>query len=956
MPPPFKQVTREQFAELLGHFDFKRNVDAVHMHHTWRPNHSHYDPADGHRSILGMYLHHTQVKHWQDIAQHLTIAPDGTIWLGRSWNLPPASAAGHNGNLQFGPFMLEVIGNFDVGRDRLEGAQRDAVIDVIAQVQHRFDLGPETLRFHNAMSAKPCPGSSIDRAQVVKEVRARRKQITRPDATLPEAPRSPFPPEAEADVAAVQEALAWMGHEVLPYIDPADAEPEYGDEAREVLPQAVALAGERGSGLTPSQLAALRPHLVNLNGGRFSSDGDWDTDQGDVDALFDRDLELALQAAEQEGRALRIVFFAHGGLVKESSGLEIAHKHLAWWQRNHVYPIYFVWETGLFETLGQLLARALSGARNFVSDHVTDPLIETIAHDAGGVMTWSGMQFAARLASATPESVDGEGGAHYVVRKLKAFCERHTEKAIELHAVGHSAGSIFLAHFLDAASTLGVPSFKSMHFLAPAIRVDLFRKLVENRIGAGKGVDRLCLFTMYRDFERDDHCARIYRKSLLYLIYYALEPERKEPILGLEECLRRDASMRTLFGLDSPRVGDAEVVFSRSPTDNGRSASLSTTHGGFDDDAATMNSVLRRILGKADADTIEPYSMTATAEGVGGTWFDQVDWPERQGGEAIIAVRHTGSAFATGDTRVTTISPKGRRCALCVGINHYSSAPLNGCIADAEEWADTFRKLGFESIVMCDAEATHESILRRLGEMLASSTAGDVLVFQFAGHGTQLPDLNGDESDGKDEAMVPYDYASGAYLIDDDVRELFSGLPDGVNLTCFFDCCHSGTNTRFAIGTEGLAQRSDERRRFLVPSVAMQEAHAAFRRRLPASRKLVRSGPEKMRNIAFSACLPYESAWESNGHGDYTVRATRLLRAGIQGMTNEQFNQRIVADFGPGARQRPMLDCAPAAILLGLLAPLTVTGSHSTSSLSPALLSDIKATLQSLLGRLDPPN
>lgn len=63
--------------------------------------------------------------------------------------------------------------------------------------------------------------------------------------------------------------------------------------------------------------------------------------------------------------------------------------------------------------------------------------------------------------------------------------------------------------------------------------------------------------------------------------------------------------------------------------------------------------------------------------------------------------------------------------------------------------------------------------------MMVSSTAGDVLVFQFAGHGTQLPDLEGDENDDKDEAMVPYDYASGAYLIDDDICELFRGFPRG---------------------------------------------------------------------------------------------------------------------------------------------------------------------------------
>src|SRR4029434_2279086 len=154
MPPPFKQINREEFAALLDRFAFTRIMNALHMHDTWRPNHSQYDKNDGHRTILGMYSHHTVNNGWQDIAQHITIAPDGTIWLGRNWNLPPASAAGHNGNSHMGPFMFEIIGDFDRGRDPFEGEQRKTVLEVIARVQLRFKLAPETLRFHNAMSPK----------------------------------------------------------------------------------------------------------------------------------------------------------------------------------------------------------------------------------------------------------------------------------------------------------------------------------------------------------------------------------------------------------------------------------------------------------------------------------------------------------------------------------------------------------------------------------------------------------------------------------------------------------------------------------------------------------------------------------------------------------------------------------------------------------------------------------
>ena len=80
------------------------------------------------------------------------------------------------------------------------------------------------------------------------------------------------------------------------------------------------------------------------------------------------------------------MIWAHGGLISEQSGLAIATKHLQFWKANGIYPIYFVWETGLMQTLGQLLRSLGSGgrdARNFFSDTVTDPLIETTLRAVG---------------------------------------------------------------------------------------------------------------------------------------------------------------------------------------------------------------------------------------------------------------------------------------------------------------------------------------------------------------------------------------------------------------------------------------------------------------------------------------------------------------------------------------------------------------------------------------------
>ena len=94
---------------------------------------------------------------FDDIAQHVTIAPDGMIWTGRDWNKIPASV-GYGMNV--GAFMFEMVGNFDTGHDRLEGEQLESVLTVVDTVQRRFRLPVHSLLFHREVpqTDKTCPG------------------------------------------------------------------------------------------------------------------------------------------------------------------------------------------------------------------------------------------------------------------------------------------------------------------------------------------------------------------------------------------------------------------------------------------------------------------------------------------------------------------------------------------------------------------------------------------------------------------------------------------------------------------------------------------------------------------------------------------------------------------------------------------------------------------------------
>lgn len=263
--------------------------------------------------------------------------------------------------------------------------------------------------------------------------------------------------------------------------------------------------------------------------------------------------------------------------------------------------------------------------------------------------------------------------------------------------------------------------------------------------------------------------------------------------------------------------------------------------------------------------------------------------------------------------------------ALCVGIDQYAQYPLSGCVTDAKMWAATLHDLGFtEQQLLLDAQATRANIITALETMIGGAQAGDTLIFQYSGHGTQLDDLDGDEHQGDtpkfDESMIPYDYTAGAYLIDDDMAAILTKLPAGVNMTCFIDCCHSGTISRFAVGPN--AKKPAKRERFMRATITMQAQHRAFRAASGQTRSLPARQVEQMREVVFSACRSDEVAWENNGHGDFTLRATKVLRTNGLTLTNAAFHQQVLAAFGKRPKQHPILDCAPGADALPLLKPV----------------------------------
>jgi Caspase domain/N-acetylmuramoyl-L-alanine amidase len=881
VPRPFRRIDVAEFAELIRLFDFKRRVTSFHVHHTWIPRRSQFK---GLASIEAMERDHRLNRHFSDIAQHITLDPNGAIWTGRSWNAAPASATGFNGNSKAGPFMMEMIGNFDKNEEPFDGAQAANAYRIVAIVLRRFGLTTDAIRFHNEMSEKTCPGSAIVKSYFVEQVKK----------ALAELPKAASLNESERGVLrdAVSGLLEPLG-EAAARTDAVESEPSEEEETYDqYVARRAAETGEdfaRGADdLSLTELMDLVPHVVNLRRGQFEEDDLFISNKGTVDAIF-AGLDAQLNDASVP-KPLKLMFYAHGGLNSEAGSLKKAHRDLFWWKLNGVYPIFFIWHTDLGSAIGDILRRhqAARGVLDKISEKISDAadrVIEEMLHATVGIAVWDSMKFSAAEAST------GEGGAKYVAGKVSALVAAHAGK-VELHAVGHSAGVNFHSHFINATQ---VP-FASLQMLAPAIRIDEYKQRLDPII-LDSTIKTAKIYTMRDKPERDDDCARIYHKSLLYLISRGLEIKRDEPILGLERFLTKDPQVAERFGVSPGPNTRGEVIFAPS------AKSTAKKHGAFDDDIPTMNNVAAVIRGSAASPS---YAAAATALAVEDPFAPRELPPD------------LAPLLAPQQQRLIDVTPSsrggGRRRAICVGINAYPTAALTGCVADAQLWAKTLVAAGFEPPTMLlDSLATRQAIIDTLARTLAGSVPGDVVVFQFSGHGTEVDDFDGDELAAKDQALCPVDFADGHFLIDDDIAELFKKIPAGVDVTCFLDNCFSGTATRFAIGRASTLAGANDLPRFVIPTDEMLRKHENFRRTLGfAPRRATSRGPASMREVVFSACKPDELAWESNGQGDFTRNAVALLRANAS-ISNERFQDQLTTGFTPAGRQHPTLDCAPAA-------------------------------------------
>ena len=248
------------------------------------------------------------------------------------------------------------------------------------------------------------------------------------------------------------------------------------------------------------------------------------------------------------------------------------------------------------------------------------------------------------------------------------------------------------------------------------------------------------------------------------------------------------------------------------------------------------------------------------------------------------------------------------RSALCIGINNYPGThmDLQGCVNDANDWAAALAERGFKVAKLLDEQATKAAMVAAMNDLIGKAGKSDSLVITYSGHGTYQPDEDGDEADGLDEALCPYDLQTkGEALIDDEIRQIFGARKAGVRIVLISDSCHSGTVTRAAAAEKD----ADTRPRFMpmgnwLPARLLPKDRAGK----PATTMVAPAGTSpllgaysnKLGDLLLSGCkegpnnYSYDARIAGRYNGAFTYYALKALKALKEGATYADWHKGIV--------------------------------------------------------------
>ena len=142
------------------------DIDRLTVHHTARP----HDGTPMEEKLQRWQSYHQSIG-FGDIAYHMVVSADGTIYEGREYDFVGATRTSYD---PAGHFLPALDGMFDElwdspndddnepdGADELSAEQLGSLLDLLAWASVEFGIDPEEIAGHRDYAATACPGTVV---------------------------------------------------------------------------------------------------------------------------------------------------------------------------------------------------------------------------------------------------------------------------------------------------------------------------------------------------------------------------------------------------------------------------------------------------------------------------------------------------------------------------------------------------------------------------------------------------------------------------------------------------------------------------------------------------------------------------------------------------------------------------------------------------------------------------
>jgi len=221
--------------------------------------------------------------------------------------------------------------------------------------------------------------------------------------------------------------------------------------------------------------------------------------------------------------------------------------------------------------------------------------------------------------------------------------------------------------------------------------------------------------------------------------------------------------------------------------------------------------------------------------------------------------------------------------AFLVGISEYTNltqpsddvwSNIHGA-NDVELLSQTLKKQEFIIKKLINKAATANNIRKSLSSFSEKCKSGDIVYLHFSCHGQPFEDYDRDESDGWDEALVPYDalkvYMTGKYtgenhITDDELNNYLKTIRNRVGPKGFvyvvIDACHAGSSYRGDENEDSVIIRGTDK--------GFSKSNKQYAPRIDKRGKIKVEKSVNMANICIiEACRSYQVNSEIRADGKY---------------------------------------------------------------------------------------